>query len=143
MDALQVYALLKKKINSKFSSLAALSPFEYKGSVANYDTLPTNATKGNLYSTSDTADEYLWSGTEWIKFGNEVTMDMILALQNGKQNKLTSGTNIKTVNGNSILGSGNLELETGAVDDIRIDGVSIVSDKVANITTTYKVTIES
>lgn len=32
---------------------------------------------------------------------------------NGKQDALVSGTNIKTINGNSILGSGNLEISGG------------------------------
>ena len=35
-------------------------------------------------------------------------------LANGKQDKLTSGTNIKTINGQSILGSGNITIEGGS-----------------------------
>ena len=35
---------------------------------------------------------------------------------NGKQDTLVSGTNIKTINGNSILGEGNLEITGGDVD---------------------------
>ena len=51
-------------------------------------------------------------------------------LANGKQEKLTSGTNIKTVNGESILGSGDLVIgggnveavDTGdVIDDVTID----------------------
>ena len=34
----------------------------------------------------------------------------------GKQDALVSGTNIKTINGASILGSGNIEIEQGTVD---------------------------
>lgn len=34
----------------------------------------------------------------------------------GKQDTLVSGTNIKTINGNSILGSGNLVIESGSGD---------------------------
>ena len=34
-------------------------------------------------------------------------------LANGKQDKLVSGTSIKTINGESILGSGNIEIEGG------------------------------
>ena len=34
-------------------------------------------------------------------------------LKNNKQDKLVSGTNIKTINGNSILGSGNIEIGGG------------------------------
>lgn len=35
-------------------------------------------------------------------------------LANGKQDKLTSGTNIKTINGQSILGSGNITISGGS-----------------------------
>lgn len=35
-------------------------------------------------------------------------------LANGKQDKLTSGTNIKTINGESILGSGNIAISGGS-----------------------------
>ena len=35
---------------------------------------------------------------------------------NDKQNKLISGTNIKTINGNSVLGNGDITISTGVVD---------------------------
>ena len=53
----------------------------------------------------------------------------------GKQDTLVSGTNIKTINGNSILGSGNLVIESGSVDynDLTnkpsINSVSLVGNK--------------
>ena len=50
-----------------------------------------------------------------------------------KQDKLVSGTNIKTINNQSILGSGNIIIEGGAVDDVKINGASIVENGVANI----------
>lgn len=37
-------------------------------------------------------------------------------LANGKQDKLVSGTNIKTINGTSILGSGDITIEGGSSD---------------------------
>ena len=49
---------------------------------------------------------------------NEQAAD-ISALQtamDGKQPTLVSGTNIKTINGNSILGEGNLVIEGGGID---------------------------
>jgi len=41
-----------------------------------------------------------------------------LAIDADKQDTLVSGTNIKTVNGNSLLGSGNISIESGASDRI-------------------------
>lgn len=49
----------------------------------------------------------------------------------GKQDKLVSGTNLKTVNGTTLLGSGNIV--AGLVDDIKINGTSVVANKIANI----------
>lgn len=52
-----------------------------------------------------------------------------------KQNTLVSGTNIKTINNQSILGSGNIEIQGGGgnVDDVKVNNVSVVSNKIANI----------
>lgn len=41
-------------------------------------------------------------------------------LKNNKQDKLTSGTNIKTINGVSILGSGNMEISGGSSSGVTI-----------------------
>lgn len=54
---------------------------------------------------------------------------------NGKQNLLVSGTNIKTLNGESLLGSGNIVISGGTATDVQIDGTSITSLGVANILT--------
>lgn len=49
---------------------------------------------------------------------NKTEIDTAL---NGKQNSLVSGTNIKTINGNSILGEGNIEITGGTVDTTMSD----------------------
>lgn len=53
----------------------------------------------------------------------------------GKQDQLISGYNIKTINGISILGDGNLIIkEDGATaTDVRINDISITSDGMANL----------
>ena len=53
---------------------------------------------------------------------------------NGKQSLLVSGTNIKTINNESILGSGNITIEANNID-VQINESSIVSNNVANILT--------
>lgn len=46
---------------------------------------------------------------------------------NNKQDKLTSGSNIKTINGNSILGEGNIEIEgTGGITSTVITSIQVV-----------------
>ena len=51
------------------------------------------------------------------------------------QNELVSGTNIKTINNNSLLGSGNITISGGTPTDVQINGTSITSNNVANIIT--------
>lgn len=53
-----------------------------------------------------------------------------------KQNTLVSGTNIKTINNESLLGGGNISISGGGSStDVQINGTSIVSSGTANILT--------
>ena len=52
-----------------------------------------------------------------------------------KQDTLVSGTNIKTINNTSLLGSGDISIGGGTATDVQINGTSIVSSNVANIIT--------
>lgn len=60
---------------------------------------------------------------------------MAYDLADSKQDELVSGTNIKTINGNSILGSGNISISGGSATDVQINGTSITSNNEANIIT--------
>ena len=53
----------------------------------------------------------------------------------GKQDTLVSGTSIKTINNESLLGSGNISISSGTTTDVQIGGTSITSSGVANIVT--------
>ena len=57
---------------------------------------------------------------------------------------LVSGTNIKTINNESILGSGNINIQGGggSSTDVQVNGTSITSNGVANLVTegTYNAT---
>lgn len=52
-----------------------------------------------------------------------------------KQDTLVSGTNIKTINNTSLLGSGDISISGGTATDVQINGTSITSNDVANIIT--------
>ena len=58
-------------------------------------------------------------------------------LNDTKQDLLVSGTNIKTINNQSLLGSGNIDTTGGqsTATDVRINGTTITDDGVANIIT--------
>ena len=64
-----------------------------------------NTNTGQVYTRTFTSGAW----TSWVKF----TQDTQLAT---KQDKLVSGTNIKSINGNSLLGSGDLTIEGGGSD---------------------------
>lgn len=57
-------------------------------------------------------------------------IEEILDSVGGKQDKLVSGTNIKTINGASILGSGNITISGGGVSE------DYVNTAIANAITT-------
>ena len=57
---------------------------------------------------------------------------------------LVSGTNIKTINTQSILGSGNIEIESGGdvnvIEEVQVDGVALpVTDKTVNVDLSGKI----
>ena len=64
-------------------------------------------------------------------------IDKIDEIIDDKQDTLVSGTNIKTINNESILGSGNITISGGGgtATDVQINGTSITSNNVANIVT--------
>lgn len=51
--------------------------------------------------------------TATLLLAENYVQDAITELGNNKQDTLVSGTNIKTINGESVLGSGNIEIQGG------------------------------
>lgn len=45
---------------------AMVTDFSYKGSVADYAHLPSDATTGDVYTTLDTGLIYVWDGSQWV-----------------------------------------------------------------------------
>lgn len=120
-----------KDLNEKVSSV-----YRYRGSVANKEALPTTGNVvGDVYNTEDSGMNYGWNGTTWDALGSEVDQSYqptsikaqsgkaVSEAISGKQDTLVSGTNIKTINNQSILGSGNLEL--GASDFTEYTGTTL------------------
>lgn len=66
-------------------------------------------------------EEYIWHNDQFVMIGsnagdfsNYYTKTEIDELLSNKQDVLVSGTNIKTINGQSILGEGNIEIQGGS-----------------------------
>lgn len=117
------------------SLIGAIQQFHYEI----VQELPTTGATNIIYlvpkSTSQTNnvyDEYVYANNNWEKIGDTqidlsnyvTTSDLNTALASyttttdlttllsGKQDTLVSGTNIKTINNNSILGSGNINVSS-------------------------------
>lgn len=116
MDILS-YAMAKSSASANIDAVIASLPkgIVYKGAVAYESDLPNNPSLGDAYTVKYrglsgevvNGQEYVWGKYEnvnqWIALGSDMSQ---------YQDKLVSGTNIKTINGSSILGSGNIATPT-------------------------------
>lgn len=93
------------------------------------DTSPANelATLGNIPTGSSTASDIKMNGTQSAgSSSNFAKADHIHPSDTSKQDTLVSGSNIKTVNNESLLGSGNISISGGA--DVVTSWESTLSD---------------
>lgn len=97
----------------------------------------TSTTTGTTYTNSNCyvgTDNCLYSGGTKVLTSHQSI--------SGKQDTLVSGTNIKTVNSNSLLGSGNISV--GTITKVQANGTDVSSSGTANIpaasTSAYGVT---
>ena len=93
-----------------------------------------------------TDNDFFSIGTDYTQSGL-FAEDIIYNSFHKKQDKLVSGTNIKTINGTSILGSGDIAISGGGggtITGVSANGTSIATSGVANIpaasTSAYGVT---
>ena len=115
MNAESTNPVQNKIITSAITNLSnsvdeKLSNKQPKGDYALKTDIPTKVSQLSNDSNYQTAEDVNLA-TEGLATKSEV---------NSKQDTLVSGTNIKTINGNSLLGSGNIEIQGGstiAVDD--------------------------
>lgn len=114
--------------NSYFTGFGEVGGGTYIGTAV-YDR-DYNSTTGALYTSHGLlidayGSAFLLSGSKNSENIKQIaTTDDTKSLQNsidGKQAKLVSGTNIKTINGNSILGSGNLNVQPSIPSDGYLD----------------------
>lgn len=74
--------------------------------VQNLATAPSSPVVGQIYFNTTDHTGYIYDGTKWRDIAQIVDLST-------KQDTLVSGTNIKTINGSSVLGSGNLTIDIG------------------------------
>ena len=78
------------------------------------ESYPTVKAVKSLYGTKVTS----WSST--VSDSNYPSEKLVKDTLDGKQATLVSGTTIKTINNESILGSGNISISTGTIDLIEV-----------------------
>lgn len=98
--------------------------------VQNLATAPSNPVVGQIYFNTTDKTAYVYDGTSWRDMAQIVDLST-------KQDTLVSGTNIKTINGSSVLGSGDLVIDTGGHYTAG-DGISITDDGVVSNTYGYQ-----
>ena len=130
-----VYALCKKLLGGKADLVDGKIPAEelpsYVDDVeeyANKAAFPVTGEGGKIYVALDTGYTYRWSGSTYTQIGgqdlsNYVTKTELQIDLSTKQDTLVSGTNIKTVNNVSLLGSGDVTISGTSfiVTDVIID----------------------
>ena len=79
----------------------------------------------SLYYTKTAIDGKMQDIDERLDEDEEVTAAALVALQDAKQENLESGVNIKTVNNQSLLGSGNITIQSGGAE-ISVSGETLV-----------------
>lgn len=79
--------------------------YVYLNGIGEYD--------GTNPTTSESLQQYLNNNEYVVATAFNDLNDRLIAVESGKQETLISGTNLKTVNGVSLLGSGNLYIEGG------------------------------
>lgn len=97
--------------------------------VQNLATAPSSPVVGQIYFNTTDHTGYIYDGTKWRDIAQIVDLST-------KQDKLVSGQNIKTINGSSVLGSGDLVIDTGGTYTAG-EGISITDDGVVSNTYGY------
>ncbi len=91
---------------------------------------------GNPSEPSGNSAKY-WAEQAASTYNNKANIDLSNLSASGevkfdaKQDTLVSGTNIKTINGNSLLGSGNIEIQGGGGAYTAGDGIDITSNTIS------------
>lgn len=69
--------IAKQQVQLAKDEVAKISNvYKFKGSVANFESLPSTADNGDVYDVLDTGANYAWTGTEWDSLGGALNVDV-------------------------------------------------------------------
>ena len=114
------YLTEHQDISGKLDKTEAASTYQPKGNYLTVETDPVwTAEKGNYYDKVEIDGMFTQADATYQPKGDYATKGEVATEVGNKQDTLISGTTIKTINGESILGSGNIEVQVGgAVDSV-------------------------
>lgn len=110
--------------------------------VQNLATAPSNPVIGQVYYNTTDKTAYVYDGTSWRDMAEIIDLST-------KQDTLVSGNNIKTINGTSLLGSGDISISSGgsytAGSGISIEGgvISSTNGYLDATTSVYKLSLSN
>lgn len=137
-------ATSKSYVDSKFSALGSALIYMGSKTVAQLNAL-TNIKTGDFYNVSSNGtltqgnvkvnegDNVAWDGSKWDKLSSDIDLSAYYnktetdALLDEKQDLLVSGSNIKTINNQSILGSGNITIQGTGGDYLEVISINVPS----------------
>lgn len=92
----------------------------FSGSYNDLSNKPTIPSASSTTPSADTTNGSVGTGTTWARSNHTHPKSSLYAesshTHSGYQATLVSGTNIKTINNNSLLGSGNIDIQGSTVD---------------------------
>ena len=121
---------IEAKIPSKVSDLQNDLNFASTGDV---ESMISGFTTSADVKTQIEGYNYINSGQAQTQIDNAVS---------GKQDTLVSGENIKTINNQSLLGSGNIEIQGGGETYSAGEGIGIDADNIISVTGNYETIVE-
>ena len=116
----------------------------YKGSVATIGDLPTSGQEvGDMWNVLADGSNWVWGGTDWDEISGIV--DLSEYRKSADQDTIDSGKVDKVTAVSKVYGTDSTGNQTtydkdsfGQVDDVKVNNVSVVTNKVANIDLTGK-----
>jgi hypothetical protein len=100
------------------------------------DDIPNGTTYVKTENNLTDAEKTILSNTSGTNSGDNAVNSLYSGLATSKQDALISGTNIKTIEGQSLLGSGNIDLTKSDVGLANVDNTSDLNKPISTATQT-------
>lgn len=110
--------------------------YKYKGSVATYDLLPTDAATGDVWNVESDGNNYAWNGTAWDSLGAIINLEGYATTEQLNNTKSDLEEAIGTVDGKADANAANITtLDTNKANKSEVFTQSEINDKLGVINT--------